>query len=187
MRLTFAALSALLLLAAACTITRTSGGTPITRSTLGGLAAASDLIVVGAIRAEAGTRNLARDPKDLSREDPTMVGLGQDYVIEVESTIKGEATPTIVVSLARWHGPRGQAPREDSDFIPLEKGTRYVLFLQRSRAFAGIYVPAPEPFRFKLTDQARAESFWPDAQQHFPPTDVSAFIGSVRAAAGSQR
>ena len=161
-------------------------GTPAVRTTLEALANASDVVVVGMVQGEAGTRNLARDPRDPSREDTQTMVLAQDYVIDVAYALKGSVPSSLTVALAKWHGASGVPAGRDADFLPLKSGARYVLFLQHLRgAESSVFAQVPEPFRFVLSEQARVESSWGPARDAFPARATTQFLADVKAAIGN--
>lgn len=147
------------------------------------LTRASELVVVGVVTREAGTRNLVRDPYDITREHQTLVGVAQDYEISVESSLKGSASETIVVTNARSMGKRGGDQVPNDRFVPLIVGTRYVLFVTRLSIDPTAYVLAFEPSQFELTDKAAVRSKWDVAATLFPTRPAQQFLDEVRAAA----
>lgn len=151
-----------------------------TRSTVADLARTSDAVIIGTVRSEAGTRNMARNPDDRLKEDSFYVVLGQDYVIDVEEAIKGDAAGAITLTVARAHGNVENGVFPDADFVPLRTGQRYLLFLVTQVDGTQGFVPAPEPFRFALGATAIPESRWSDARAVFPARGVAQFIQEVR-------
>lgn len=154
----------------------------VTRSTLAELVKASETIIVGTVRSESGTRNMARNAEDRLKEDSFYVVLGQDYVIDVEDVLKGEAGTQVTFTLARAHGDVQNGLVADRDFIPLRIGQRYLMFLNPQNDGTAGFVPAPEPFRFMLSATAVPESRWQSAGTLFAPRSVAQLILEVRQA-----
>lgn len=155
----------------------------VTRSSIPDLVTASDVILVGVVKGESGIRNMARNSNDPRQEDPIHRVIGQDYLIQVEQVIKGAAPERTVLTIAKAHGDV-RATTPDADFIPLQTGQRYLLFLRHQIDGTPGFVPAPEPFRFVLNTSAVAESRWPLAPQFFPARPSARFLNEVAAAAG---
>jgi hypothetical protein len=124
---------------------------------------------------------MARRADDPLQPHPALVSLGQDYDVQVVDVLKGSAEKSLVVSISK-------AMKVDDRFVtyrgflPLQTGSRYVLFLRRQIDGTGGYVPAPEPWRFRMTTVAEAQSPWPEASTYFPSRDQSQFLADVAAA-----
>lgn len=150
------------------------------------LAQMSDVIVLGTISHEGGTRNTARDPKDLSKPDPNLTVNSQEYVVSVDTVLKGAVDQTIVVATAR-SGSLVRGMRTDSfeydNFIPLKVGTRYALLLRVDPYNAGMYALGFEPKVFELGASANVISTWTEAKRYFPAISTSLFVSTLRAAA----
>lgn len=150
------------------------------------LARMSQVIVVGTVTSEAGTRNLARNPSDPAKEDLTRKVIAQDYAFSVQETLKGVTGPAIVVTSARSGsiaGPNGQTGEyKDESFVPLTVGGRYLLLLRSLPWEPGVYALAFEPSRFELGAGATVRSTWRDAQTYFPVISTDLFISTLRAA-----
>lgn len=147
---------------------------------LRGIARASDAIVVGVVLGEGGTRDLARDPRDITREHPTLAILGQDYRVAVETSLKGNVGTDLTVTVARFYRDRGSEQKPAEHFIPLKVGARYLLFAQELRHAPGVYSIAFEPSRFSLGATAVVQSPWTDAPKFFPESEAGAFVRQVR-------
>jgi hypothetical protein len=162
-----------------------SHGELIVASDMATLARMSDVIVLGTVTAKGGTRDLARDPKNPSRPDPNRTVTAQDYVVSVDSTIKGRVDREITVTSARsgvvrHNGRTGEFDYEN--FVPLAVGSRYALLLRSSSNIPGVYIMAFEPSRFELGAEARVLSKWTDAKTLFPDTSAEVFVNRIRAA-----
>ncbi|MGH2449771.1 MAG: hypothetical protein ACRDGE_00565 [Candidatus Limnocylindria bacterium] len=146
--------------------------------------AMSDVIVVGTVTAEGGRRNTARDPNDLTREDPNFTSIAQEYVFAVEEVLKGDAGATITVAIARYGTIRDGLRTTDfkyETFIPLTIGARYVLMLRLAPTEPDLHAIAFEPSRFELGEMAVARSAWHDAGEHFPERPTDDFLRELRA------
>lgn len=179
----FAGLLALLLAASACTQTGVQTDNLVTRSSLEALAKGSDAIVVGVVRAELGTRNMARRPDDPRQPHQTLVITGQDYEIDVVRVLRGAPQQTIVVTAARAIGTAADGMTTHPTYIPMPTGAQYVFFLNRQIDGTTGFVPTAEPWRFKLTTVAEAVSVWPDAGKYFPSKAAPQFLSDVANAA----
>jgi hypothetical protein len=151
------------------------------------LVRASDVVVIGTVVSQGGTRVTSRDPNDITREDPNFVSIAQDYAFAVESSIKGDVTGTITVAIHSssrvkrdpfWYEYK-------SEQVPPRVGSRYALFLRRLPWDASVYVLAGEPSQFELGPMAVVQSIWLDAKTYFPDRPVPDFIKAVRDAAAS--
>lgn len=149
------------------------------------LVQASDVVVVGTVLSQGGTRVTSRDPNDLSREDPNYVGVAQDYAVAVEASIKGDVSGTITVTIgSSSRVKRGVFWYEfKNERVPPQVGTRYALFLRRLPQDASVYVLNFEPSQFELTTMAIVRSIWPDARTHFPDRPAPEFLEALREAA----
>lgn len=152
------------------------------------LVAASDVVIIGRVVREAGTRNLVRDPYDMQKEHKTLVGVAQDYDIEIEGTLKGaDLAAQVVVTNSRSMGQRGGEQVQHVSFMPLNVGTRYVLFVRRLILEPTVFVLSFEPSVFELGQTASVRSAWPEAASHFPSKPAEVFVADVGAAAARTR
>lgn len=178
-------LMASLLLSAGCLQQGRGDGSLAVGRDLGELASSSDVILMGTVDGAQGTRNLARLVSDPAKEAPDVIVLGQDFSIRLDDVIKGnvQTGSEIVVSVARWHGVRGQREGTDQNYVPLRIGSQYVLFLRSLLDGSGAYGQALEPFRFVVTDgTARVESKWSDAPKYFPSRPIATLVADIRSA-----
>jgi hypothetical protein len=167
---------------------RSSAGTlAVAGRDLPELVQASEVVVIGTVLSQGGTRVISRAPYDITREDPNFVAIAQDYAFAVESSIKGDVTGTITVtvsSLSRvkrdpfWYEFK-------SDNIPPRVGSRYALFLRRLPWDSSVYVLSFEPSQFELGTMAVVRSRWLDARTYFPDRPVADFLNALRDAAAS--
>jgi hypothetical protein len=92
----------------------------------------SDVVVIGTVVSQGGTRVISRDPRDITREDPNYAGIGQDYAFAVESAIKGQPSGTITVTISSSsrvkRGPFWYEFKSES--VPPRVGVRYALCLR---------------------------------------------------------
>lgn len=171
-----------LLLTAACGRSGGEGAMDVRRS-IPDLVQSADAIVIGTVLSAGGNRNLSRNPRDLTQDDPNHPVIGQDYTVQIESVLKGAPAQTLTVSLSKLHGASNPLHTQDNDFVPLVVGARYVLFLQRLIGFPGlVYGVGVEPGAFRLTDRARVSSRWVGALASFPESSVADFISQVQIA-----
>ena len=172
---------ALFIFASACTpLLRQESSPFVAARSLDELVERSDVVLVGTVEREAGTRNLARDPKDLTREDPTYRVLGQDYLVAVQSRVKGNPPIQVTITVARSRGTQATGIRDDPDFIPLRSGQLYVLFLRRLPYEPSVLALAIEPSRFRVEDKVVVESPWTEAQTYFPAEGRDTFLSRLR-------
>jgi hypothetical protein len=165
---------------------RSSAGTlAIAGRDLPELVRASEVVVVGTVVSQGGTRVTSRDPNDITREDPNFVGIAQDYAFAVESSIKGNVTGTITVTISSLSRVRRDPFWYEfkSERVPPQVGSRYALFLRRLTWDASVYVLSFEPSQFELGTTAVVHSSWPDAKTYFPDRPVAEFLKALRDAA----
>ncbi len=180
-------LALILSLGACAAFQRTEGSGFISASNLPDLARASDVVLVGVIDKASGTRNLARNPKNLSQEDPNIVVVGQDYLMTVTSVLKGSAPAKSTITVARGRGTQARGVKDDTDWIPLTAGQEYVLFLRTLPYDPSVFALAIEPSRFRIAAEVRPESPWQQADKYFPPQDRASFLAALGAAVTSAR
>lgn len=164
------------------------GGSLVVAQDIPSMVRMSEVIVVGTVLGPGGTRNLARDPRDLSREDPNLTVTGQDFVVAVEMAIKGSVAQTITVTSAKSSVVRKGllvGEHEYQNFIPLTTGTRYALMLKTVHGAPGVYATALEPSRFELGAGATVRSNWNEAKTLFPVMSTDAFINALKAEVAS--
>lgn len=151
------------------------------------LVRASDVVVIGTVLSQGGTRVTSRDPNDLTREDPNFVSIAQDYAFAVESVIKGDASGTITVTTGRSsrvkNGPFWYEFENPRFEVPPRVGTRYALFLRQLPWDASVYALAFEPSQFELGTMARVRTIWREATTYFPDRPVAEFLEALRDAA----
>lgn len=151
------------------------------------LVRASEVVVIGTVLSQGGTRVTSRAPYDLTREDPNFVGIAQDYAFVVESSIKGDVTGTITVTISS----SSRVKRDPfwyefkSERVPPTVGARYALFLRRLPWDASVYVLSFEPSQFELGTMAVVRTIWMDAKTYFPDRPVADFLTALRDAAAS--
>lgn len=175
----FVALLAFVVVASACSQTRGQADSLVTRTSLEALAKGSDAIVVGIVRAELGTRNMARRPDDTTQPHQTLVITGQDYEIDVVRVLKGAPQKAIIVTAAKAIGTSADRMTTHPTYVPVQTGAQYVFFLNRQIDGSTGFVPTAEPWRFKLTTVAEAITVWPDAGKYFPSKATSQFLSEL--------
>lgn len=165
---------------------RSDGAPPPEESTLAAVVARSPIIVVASIASQGGTRNVAKDSEDITKEHPVAVVLVQDYVLSVEEVLKGALSSGSAIAIVKARGTK-VAVSDAHDFIPFKVGGRYVLFL-RPIPEDRIVVPAGEPGRFAVRDsQVSPESMSPQVIANFPTESLNTFLQKVRELAGALR
>lgn len=177
-----APLLVLVVVAMACTQTRPPAADMVTRNSLQSLASGSDVVLIGVVRAESGTRNMARQPDDPRKPHQTLVITGQDYEVSVLSVLKGTAEQTIVVTAAKSVGTSAETMARHPNYVPTRIGGQYLFFLDRQIDGTSGYVPSAEPWRFELTTTAEPISAWTDASRYFPKKPRTEFIAEVMSA-----
>lgn len=154
----------------------------VSATTLQELVDKSDVVALATVARELGTRNLARDVKDLTRVDPGLHIAGQDYAVTVQSAFKGGASGEVVVTIARGRGAAGTTPRDDADFLPLKIGQTYALFLRRLPYEPAVLALAIEPSRFRVDGMVSVESPWGEAKRYFPDESRASFLARLASA-----
>jgi hypothetical protein len=159
----------------------------VSATTLTDLVRASDVVLIGVIDKASGTRNLARNPNDLSQEDRNLTVVGQDYLVRVSTVLKGSAAAKSTITVARGRGTAAPLVTNDADWIPLAVGQEYVLFLRTVPYDSAVLALAIEPSRFRVATEVRAESPWRQADKYFPPQNREDFLAALTAAVASAR
>lgn len=168
----------------------TASGSPVVARDLSSAVRMSDVIVIGTVTAVGGTRNLARNPKDLTREDENLVVTGQDYAFAVDEALKGAVGQSITVTSARKASVnRGgfASEREYDTFVPLGVGTRYALLLRTVKWAPNVYATGFEPSRFELGGGATVLSNWREATMLFPTISTDTFIAALKTQVAATR
>jgi hypothetical protein len=166
-------------------ISGAASGTMTVARDMDALVRLSQVIVVGEVIGEGGVRNIARDPNDITRPDPSLIVNAQDYRFRVDEVLKGTTGGTIIVTSARSARVKRFIVSHEvayPNFVPLKVGTRYVLLLRPLTYDPRAYALGFEPSRFELGDQAVVRSNWTDARTRFPDRPADEFIRELRAA-----
>jgi hypothetical protein len=166
---------------------RTEGAPYVATRSLSDLVQASDVVLVGVVEKESGTRNLARNPQNLAQEDPNIVVVGQDYVVNVIQVLKGSAITRSTITVARGRGTTARGVKDDDDWLPLAVEAQYVLFLKQLPYEPSVLALAIEPARFRVGAQVTPESPWEQASSYFPSEDRDRFLAALAAAIASSR
>jgi hypothetical protein len=145
-----------------------------TAQTLQDLVARSNAVVVGVVLGTNGTKPPSSD---------SVGAVLEDYAVEATNVLRGQVPRRFVVSIVRSYQPSAQNHVfENPHFRPLAVGGRYVLFLG-GEFEAGRWAPAPEPWRFRITDKVRPESPWDAAAVLFTAQPLVDFIAAVEQSA----
>lgn len=112
----------------------------------------ADAVFIGTIVGVAGTRNLARDPQDPSKEDPNTLIEGIDYNVKVSEFLKGADQDTVVVTEMKQLQSKGFKASMDEHYIGLKPGETYVFFVTKSPT-TGKYMGVGQPFLFEVKDK----------------------------------
>jgi len=150
-----------------------------------------DYIVIGELIAARDNINIARDDKDISKPSSTRYEIGQIYEVKVDKYIKGDGLLTInviqVEGFLSQKDPKTSASiqkaRENFDFIPIEPGKKYLMFLSDLYGFpkGEYYIGSIHPWRFDISDPERVvpESPWEYANQVFPPVPLKLILEQI--------
>lgn len=128
------------------------------------LATDADVIVVGRVTGKGGSRNLARDPNDPTKEASDRKVMSQEYAFSVEKYLKGngDAKIDIVYPESTAMGTEAAIPEPETK---LEVSQRYVLFLKKGEGYFGV----GQPWQFQLINgRASAKAYNPE---HAKPLD----------------
>lgn len=115
----------------------------------------AQVVVVGRVLGKGGTRNLARDPQDHSKEATDRKVMSQEYTFAVETYLKGSGESKIdIVYPETTTLSTGLAITEPES--SLEAGQRYVLFLNKGEGYYGV----GQPWQFQLANgKANAKAY----------------------------
>jgi hypothetical protein len=144
----------------------------------------AELVVVGQAQGVIGTRNMARDPKDHSKEDTNIKVIGVDFRVAVARYLKGSGPREIVITQPQLmvfpDGGQGTYPA----FSNLETGERYLLFIRSANDGTDRYVGTGEPWRFLLKN-SRASIATNDEQlrRKFSEIDETTLLKDIEAIA----
>jgi hypothetical protein len=146
------------------------------------LVSSSDAVFIGTVEGISGTRNLARDPKDPSKEDPEILVEGVDYKVTIKEFLKGhDQDPQVLVTENRSVQYRKNDPvAVDEHFIDLIPGETYVFFTDKSQT-TGRYFATGDPFFFQINHSSvQVKSNSKELEKYFPTEDVSTFSKKVK-------
>jgi hypothetical protein len=138
---------------------------PVYRS-IEGLLADSDVVVVGRVSGSGESRNLARDPRDPSKDHPNRKLMSQEYTFEVENYVKGDGDKGIEIIYGAKEMDLSSSFEGVFPEVALEPGERYVLFLRKGKEVG--YFGVGQPWQFELkAGKAIAKAFSPDHAKRF--------------------
>jgi hypothetical protein len=154
-----------------------------TYSNITELTNASTAVFIGKVEGEAGTRNLARDPQDPTKEDPNVYVEAVDYNVKVSSFLKGDPQSNVLVTEEQQMRSSKNEPFVLAEhFIKLNPGETYVFFAQKSN-ISGRYFATGQPFFFSVKENvAQVNTTEQELLQQFKPTDLASFVKQVKEA-----
>lgn len=147
-----------------------------TYSSVDALTKDAEVVVVGRVTGKGGTRNLARDPKDHSKEAADRKVMSQEYTFAVEKYVKGNGDSKIDIVYAETESVSpGMIINEPE--IKLEVGQRYVLFLKKGDGYFGV----GQPWQFQLAGgQANAKAYNPEHVEAFKGLTEAGLLQQVQ-------
>jgi hypothetical protein len=154
-----------------------SDGDTMRAGSIAELSNASDLVVVGTLKGEIGTRRIPQGDPNLP-VNPKRFSIIKDFEISVAQYLKGsgEQTLTLSVLIGMENELRGEILFDDKDDDPLEKGVTYVLFLRRAQTptTTELTSTAMDPWRFRLQNgRVDIHSEFPSYPgENFPTTEA---------------
>ncbi|MDD4681035.1 MAG: hypothetical protein PHP79_09185 [Clostridia bacterium] len=112
-------------------------------------------VAVGTVKGVQGTVNLARNIYNTDESDSKHPVMAKKYLISIEEAIKGETDKEIVVTQEySMNDYMGNNYNLEQNEIPLEIGTRYVLFLfknpGKTKELKETYFGVGDPWQIKL-------------------------------------
>lgn len=135
----------------------------------------AQVVFIGQVIGDKGTWNLARDIKDIKKEDTKVILPGTDYSIKVEQYLKGTGPNEILLTKTG-----GEYKGQKLDFIPLEVGQKYIVFAEFSQDF-GRYKGFGEPWIFKIRNgEIEVDSEAKGLSKIFPKEKEQDFIDKVK-------
>lgn len=142
---------------------------------------ASDAVFIGTVDSIAGTRNLARNPKDPSKEDENITVEGVDYKVTVLEYLKGSDGNQVLVTEQKQNKLDKNEPFvKDEHYIGLNPGATYVFFAKKSTS-TGRYYSAGDPFFFELKNNTvKLLTTEDNLKTYFKDTDVKTFKDKVK-------
>ncbi|MEW5871058.1 MAG: hypothetical protein AB1894_17420 [Chloroflexota bacterium] len=153
----------------------------------------SDVILIGEPTDKMGIVNTARDPKDLSKEDPEIFSIGQVYRVRVENYLVGDGPNDILViqhlgmirplSLEITDADIDEALKSFSN-LPLTLDRQYIMFLSfASFDYGGykkdnLYFGSGHPWRFEITSSGcvQLEDSFRELSEYFPLQTFDDFV-----------
>lgn len=107
----------------------------------------AEIIVIGKYAQYDSSWNMARNPDDITNEDPNMYVEGKLYRFTVDKYLKGNGSSSILVN-KKFKNKDGQI---DERYVEPIFDETVVLFLKYEKDFKNYY-GAIQPFEFKLND-----------------------------------
>jgi len=156
----------------------------------------SYIILKGRAIQQKGVINSARDPNDLSKEDPNYFGIGQVYEVAVEEYLKGDG-PTLI-NVVQNEGfiltqpevvseKEIELARSLSSSLPLSVDKRYIMFLASSElTYSGykngeLFIGRGHPWKFEITtsDCVLPDDYIVETHRFFPPISLDRFVNHI--------
>ena len=141
----------------------------------------SDAVFVGTVKGIVGTRNLARDQNDPSKDDPNLYIEGVDYSVNILEYLKGDDTKQVIVTEQKQIRPTPEDPLVlDEDYVGMKDGETYIFFMKKS-ATTGKYFGVGNPFFFRVKGSTVEVMTKQDSiKSQFAQSDLSSFKQQVR-------
>jgi hypothetical protein len=144
----------------------------VTRSSIEQLTQDSKVVVIGTFKRELGASKV---PIDSGRSS-----IRKDFEVDVERYLKGNGGDSVVFTLVvgMEDSIRGETYDADRQGLPLERGTRYVLFLRDG--ISGL-TPTAEPWWFRLSSgRSEVQSPVRFTQGEFPSVSEGEFTTATQ-------
>jgi hypothetical protein len=110
----------------------------------------SDAVFIGEVEKIEGTRNLAKNPQDPSKEDENIYVEGVDYRVNILEYLKGNDNNQVIVTEQKQLRLEKDKPLvKDEHYIGLNPKETYVFFAKKSPK-TGKYFSAGDPFFFEI-------------------------------------
>ena len=143
---------------------------------------ASDAVFIGTVEGVDGTRNLARNPQDPSKEDPERYVEGVDYRVDVSELLKGNDTDkqVLVTETKLQRIGKEQVEVPDANYIGLVPGQSYIFFVKKS-AVSGRYNATGQPFIFSVNNnKVELQTTEKDLMEQYQVEELITFKDKVK-------